>query len=59
MRLPILGELHAEPGYGCTRCGSHYDRDILSGFVHDVRCWGWGTALYNLRLRLVPPAWFP
>ena len=28
-----------------------FDRPV-GGFFHDVRCWGWKTALYNVWYRL-------
>lgn len=34
----------------CLRC----DRErftFAGGFAHDVRCWGWRTALYNVWFR--------
>lgn len=58
MRAPKLGTLYCEPGYGCDRCGKAVEVNVLDTFAHDLRCWGWRTAFYNLRIRLCPPDWF-
>jgi hypothetical protein len=58
MNRPILGAINCETGYGCVRCDSHEDRNLLTNLWHDLRCWGIATALYNARLRLFPPDWF-
>ena len=38
----------------CHRCSSKFVGPI-DGFLHDVKCWGWRTAIYNLRLRFWDP----
>lgn len=55
MRLPRLGRLSTL----CPRC-DRYDADtnVVVSFIHDLRCWSVSTALFNLRARLAPPAWF-
>jgi hypothetical protein len=58
MKFPIIGRIDSEDGYGCTRCESHSDANLLTNLWHDLRCWGIATALYNARLRLFPPDWF-
>jgi hypothetical protein len=58
VRAPVLGAVACAEGYGCARCGSHGDANVLANAVHDLRCWGARTALYNLRIRLWPPDWF-
>lgn len=37
---------------GLTRCDHREDSGPVDGFIHDLRCWGWRTALYNLHFRL-------
>lgn len=34
----------------CQRCGGGTTENLewLQNFRHDVRCWGWRTALHNL-----------
>lgn len=54
----VLGRVECREGYGCARCGSHADANIVTGFLHDLRCWGAATALHNVNLRLRPPDWF-
>ena len=56
--MPVLGVVYCEDGYGCTRCGSHEDANVLTNVVHDLRCWGARTAWFNLKLRLGAPRWF-
>ena len=43
-----LGVIESE----CARC-DETEFSLVGGFVHDVRCWGVGTALYNVYYRLV------
>lgn len=57
MRFPILGSMRCAEGYGCSRCGNHDEPNVFATFGHDLRYWGWRTALHNLRIRLMPPAW--
>lgn len=55
MRLPVLGTVYTN---GCEACGKAVEHNALTQFVHDCRCWGLQTAVYNLRIRLFPPEWF-
>jgi len=54
----ILGEIRCVPGFGCVRCGQHHEANILTTVIHDLRCWGLGTALHNAWTRLTEPDWF-
>jgi hypothetical protein len=58
MNRPILGRVDCAPEHACVRCGCSVEHNILTNFVHDVGCWGWGTALFNAKVRLIAPDWF-
>lgn len=47
-----LGEYLTDEDAGCSRCGRWREQNALIGALHDLTCWGWRTALYNLRFRL-------
>lgn len=47
-----LGRLLYSDGLCCARCGCHTETNVLSNFVHDLACWGWGAAFFNLRCRI-------
>lgn len=42
----------------CPRCRSVGDENIITNFFHDVRCWSWKTAWFNLCERLFHPEEF-
>lgn len=58
MYAPILGTLTCAEGRGCSKCGQRDEPNVFAVLLHDFRCRGWRTAFYNLRIRLMPPAWF-
>ena len=35
----------------CPKC-DYYRNTPLRGFIHDVRCWSWRTAFYNVWCRI-------